>query len=167
MLVRFAPPSCFSLMASDFEGVGGVEPDGSGGLAGGMLMLRTLSRIICRMVLRNAFRNSAVLSSQKGKEKMKSYSYPKCVTPFTPVGEVVDLLGTTVQRILQVNEFPQVMRLHVLSLSRPHLNFRHRDQHLIANDFHLRCGALCCHTLRVQRECYQRLFFVPLEGLKE
>jgi hypothetical protein len=49
-------------LASAF-GVGGVEADGTGGLAGGMLILRTLSRMICRIVFRKALRNSAVLQS--------------------------------------------------------------------------------------------------------
>jgi hypothetical protein len=50
-------------LASAF-GVGGVDADGTGGLAGGMLILRTLSRIICRIVFRKALRNSAVLQTK-------------------------------------------------------------------------------------------------------
>ena len=55
-------PAAFFWDAS-ILGVGGVEDVDAveAGLAGGMLMLRTLSRMICRIVFRNAFRNSAVL----------------------------------------------------------------------------------------------------------
>lgn len=56
------PGRCWrvALLGADF-GVGGVETEGAAGLAGGMLIFLTLSRIIWRMVFKNALRNSAVL----------------------------------------------------------------------------------------------------------
>ena len=65
-----------------------------------------------------------------------------------PVGEVVDLLGSAVERILQVDQLPEIVRLHVFGLRRAHLHFSHRNQHLVADDLHFRRRALGRHTLR-------------------
>lgn len=51
------------------------------------------------------------------------------------------------QRILQVNQFPQVVGLHVFGLSSADLNFSHRYQHLVANDFDFWSASFRRHAL--------------------
>ena len=46
------------------------------------------------------------------------------------------------QRILEMDELPKIMGVHVLGLGSADLDFRHGDEHLVADNLHFRRGAL-------------------------
>ena len=55
------------------------------------------------------------------------------------------------QRVLQVNQLPQVVRFHVFGLSGADLDFGNRNQDLVADDFHLRRTSFRSHALHPEK----------------
>ncbi len=50
---------------------------------------------------------------------------------------MVDLFVSSLQLVLQVDQFPQVVRVDVLDAAGPDLDLRDRDQDLVADDLYL------------------------------
>ena len=56
---------------------------------------------------------------------------------FSPVWEVIDLLVPPLHLTLEVDQLPEIVRVHVLHRAGADLNLSDRDQHLIADDLDL------------------------------
>ena len=66
----------------------------------------------------------------------------KMLTDNKPIGEMINLFVSSLELILQVDQLPQVVRVHVLDAARADLNLGDGDQDLVPDDLHLGCVLL-------------------------